>query len=44
MMDTKYMGETLATYFSGSFCGCSDADEATSFLKHLILLLFTAAL
>lgn len=32
-------GETLATSFSGVFCGCSDGDGTTSFFKHLIFLL-----
>lgn len=38
-------GETLATYFSGPFCGCRDGDGATSFLKHLIrFLLYSCAI
>lgn len=38
-------GETLATYCSGPFCGCSDGVGATSFLKHLIfLLLYSCAI
>lgn len=38
-------GETLATYFSGPFCGCSDGDGTTSILKHLIfLLLYSCAI
>lgn len=44
--DGHYMcGRTLATSFSGPFCGYSDGDGTTSFFKHLIFFSFcTAAL
>lgn len=38
-------GGTLATSFSGPFCGYSDGDGTTSFFKHLIfVLLYSCAI